>query len=299
MEDKVKQKFVILIGVYIFLEVLGLFLHGTTSLIFWALKMGSFIFLIYVGYVALNNLSKLSHLNNKRQDEVTYLPEQKLLYADQAKFLALQTQINPHFLYNTLEGFRSEALLGGVPSVAKMAELLSKFFRYNISNLEKMVTIEDEIRNINNYFKIQCFRFDERIKMEFIFEDDEEQIKKCRTPKLVLQPIIENSIHHGIEPLLGQGTIIVRFIMYIDRLVIVISDNGIGMTSEEVLYLNKKVKNLDFEEIAEMSNGTGIGVLNVNKRIQLLFGQGYGLFFYSKKGVGTDVEITLPIKEKG
>lgn len=301
METSIKRKFVILIGCYILLEGFWIFyfqqIQKSTLIILWLLRVAVFMFLIYNGYVTFKNLLKSSLLNVAELE--IKAPEQKHLYAKQAEYLALQTQINPHFLYNTLEGFRSEALLGGVVTVAKMAELLAKFFRYNISNLGKMVTIEDELKNIKNYFKIQCFRFDERIKMEFIFEDDEEQIKKCQTPKLILQPIIENAIHHGIEPLIGQGTIVVRFIMYVDRLFIVISDNGVGMEPEKVLHLNEKVNELDFEEIAEMGNGTGIGILNVNKRIQLLFGSDYGLYFYSKKGGGTDVEMTLPIKMKG
>ena len=301
MENVIKQKFIILIGGYILLEGFWIFyfqrIQKSTLIILWLLRVTVFIFLIYTGYVVIRSLLKSSL--SRVEDSKIKTPEQKHIYAEQAEYLALQTQINPHFLYNTLEGFRSEALLGGVPTVAKMSELLAKFFRYNISNLGKMVTIEDELKNIKNYFRIQCFRFDERIKMEFIFENDEEQIKKCQTPKLILQPIIENAIHHGIEPLIGQGTIIVRLIMYVDRLLIVISDNGIGMDQEKVLYLNERVNKLDFEEIAEMSNGTGIGILNVNKRIQLLFGSDYGLYFYSKKEGGTDVEMTLPIKMKG
>jgi len=301
METSIKRKFIILIGFYILLEGFWIIyfqqVQKATLIALWLLRVTIFMFLIYNGYVTFKNLLNSSLLNVAELE--VKAPKQKHLYAKQAEYLALQTQINPHFLYNTLEGFRSEALLGGVVTVAKMSELLAKFFRYNISNLGKMVTIEDELKNIKNYFKIQCFRFDERIKMEFIFEDDEEQIKKCQTPKLILQPIIENAIHHGIEPLIGQGTIVVRFIMYVDRLFIVISDNGVGMEPEKVLHLNEKVNELDFEEIAEMGNGTGIGILNVNKRIQLLFGSDYGLYFYSKKGSGTDVEMTLPIKMKG
>jgi len=213
-----------------------------------------------------------------------------------AKYLALQTQINPHFLYNTLEGFRSEALLSGIPTVAKMSELLAKFFRYNISNLEKMVTIEDELKNIQNYFRIQQFRFDDRLNLEIIFEDDEELIKNCPTPKLILQPIVENAIHHGIEPLLEQGKVTIRFAVYADNLIITISDNGVGMNKDALMRLNKKIKHADFEMVAKTSSSSGIGVLNVNKRIQLLFGENYGLLFFSKLGIGTDVEISLPTK---
>jgi len=214
----------------------------------------------------------------------------------QSEYLALQSQINPHFLYNTLEGFRSEALLGDVVTVAKMAELLAKFFRYNISNLEQMVTIEDELKNIQNYFKIQQFRFENRLELELIFDGDEALIKSCLTPKLILQPIVENAIHHGIEPLLGKGKITIRLMMYTDRLLLIISDNGVGIETRQLNLLNEAIHQSNFDEFIQATTESGIGISNVNKRIQLLFGLEYGLSFYSKTNVGTDVEIALPVK---
>jgi len=208
--------------------------------------------------------------------------------SQQAKFLALQTQINPHFLYNTLEGIRSEAMIGGVFTAAKMSELLGNFFRYNISNMDQLVTIEDELRNLKNYFHIQQFRFEDRIQMEIIFEGEIAVIKRCATPKLILQPIVENAIQHGLEPLSRQGTVTVRFHLYEAHLKIIISDDGVGMEAQELESLNAR---MEIDEVSE----TSIGMENVNKRIQLLFGKDYGIRFYSKASQGTDVELTMPV----
>lgn len=117
-----------------------------------------------------------------------------------AEYLALQNQINPHFLYNTLEGIRSEALIEGIDSVAEMTEALSTFFRYTISSVERLVTLEDELGNIENYYTIQQFRFGDRLDLEIEFDmEDPNEVLKIKIPKLTLQPIVENSIFHGIE----------------------------------------------------------------------------------------------------
>ncbi len=215
----------------------------------------------------------------------------------QAEYLALQNQINPHFLYNTLEGIRSEALIGGMDSVAEMAEALAKFFRYTISNLKTMVTVEDELNNVKNYCLIQQYRFGDKIQLKIEYDDDDEElIRNSKMPKLILQPIVENSIRHGIEPLIGQGIIMIRLQIVSGKLHIFISDNGIGMSNEALLELNHKLKKT-FPAIEESEQSGGIAMLNVNNRIKLLFGDEYGLHFYSTPQLGTDVEILLPVNE--
>jgi len=206
----------------------------------------------------------------------------------ETKYLALQTQINPHFLYNTLEGIRSEALISGAFNAARMSELLGRFFRYNISNLSHLATIEEELNHLDTYFQIQMFRFEERIQLKVHFDGDKAAILKCPTPKLTLQPLVENAIHHGLEPLTRPGTVTLRFQMYESVLVVVISDDGVGMEPEKVTQLNAQMKQTESTE-------SSIGLENVNQRIQLLFGQEWGLHFYSQKGHGTDVELTLPV----
>ena len=116
---------------------------------------------------------------------------------------ALQSQINPHFLYNTLDSIRSKALLDKQTEIAAMTEILSKFFRYCISNDESLVKIKEEINHIRDYYYIQKYRFEDRIDIEIVIEDDE--IYELYIPKMTLQPLIENAMIHGLERLAHQG----------------------------------------------------------------------------------------------
>ena len=151
----------------------------------------------------------------------------------QAEYLALQNQINPHFLYNTLEGIRSEALIGGLDSVAEMTEALATFFRYTISQVEHLVTLEDELANVENYYYIQQFRFGDKLALSIEYEHDDDlshpDILRYRLPKLTLQPIVENSIYHGIERKVGRGCLTIRIGVSDQRMRIRISDDGLGM----------------------------------------------------------------------
>lgn len=213
-----------------------------------------------------------------------------------AEYLALQNQINPHFLYNTLEGIRSEAIIQGVESIAAMTEALETFFRYTISNVDKLTTLAEEIANVENYCTIQRFRFGEKIdfKVENLV-DKQVDIMKAKIPKLTLQPIVENAIFHGLEPKLGSGLVTITLQATPERLLITVSDNGVGMEDYLVHQLNDKLRGASLGYVREDKRKGGIALLNVNNRIKLLFGDEYGVYLYSKQGVGTDVEITLPL----
>lgn len=214
----------------------------------------------------------------------------------QAQYLALQNQINPHFLYNTLEGIRGEAIAAGLDNVARMTEALATFFRYTISNLENLVTVEDELGNIENYFLIQRYRFGERLRLEVVCDDDDRAaLMQCRIPKLTLQPIVENSIVHGVERKVGRGNLRIRIVGTEKRILITLSDDGLGMDGATLERLNGQLAatRLDYVR-GESERQGGIALINVNNRIKLLFGEQYGLWIYSTPGVGTDVEVTLP-----
>lgn len=223
----------------------------------------------------------------------------------QAEYLALQNQINPHFLYNTLEGIRSEALIVGLDSVAEMTEALATFFRYTISQVEHLVTLEDELANVENYYYIQQFRFGDKLDLHISYTMDEDEtedfpshldILQYRLPKLTLQPIVENSIYHGIERKIGRGNLTIRIDVSDLILRIRVSDDGLGMNETTLRQLNERLRRLTLdEESTETGKRGGIAIMNVNNRIKLLFGEEYGLTFYSREGVGTDVVITLPL----
>lgn len=214
----------------------------------------------------------------------------------QAQYLALQNQINPHFLYNTLEGIRGEAIAAGLDNVAQMTEALATFFRYTISNLENLVTLEDELGNIENYFIIQQYRFGERLRLQVVCdEDDRAELLQCHIPKLTLQPIVENSIVHGVERKIGRGNLRIKIEGTAKRLIITVSDDGLGMEEDVLASLNKQISATRFDYVSSNAKREGgIALVNVNNRIKLLFGEQYGLCIYSTPGVGTDVEVTLP-----
>jgi two-component system, sensor histidine kinase YesM len=215
----------------------------------------------------------------------------------QAQYLALQNQINPHFLYNTLEGIRGETLNAGLENVAKMTEALATFFRYTISNVENLVTLEDELTNVDNYYIIQRYRFGERLNLSVEYDaENEMEIMSYRLPKLTLQPIVENAIYHGIERKIGSGKVRIKLEATSARLIITISDNGIGMTEERLREIDDKLSRTTLEYIKpDSETHGGIAIVNVNNRIKLLFGEEYGICMYSTLNVGTEVEVTLPL----
>ena len=218
----------------------------------------------------------------------------------QAQYLALQNQINPHFLYNTLEGIRGETMNAGLEHVAKMTEALATFFRYTISNVEHLVTLEDELKNVRNYYIIQQYRFGERLSLHI--EDrteEEEEAMQYRLPKLTLQPIVENSIFHGIERKIGRGTLEIKIETTPKCLIITVSDDGLGIEREYLDELNLKLNSSSIDNVKAYTDAKGgIAIVNVNSRIKLLFGEEYGICIYSTRNVGTDVEITLPLIKK-
>ena len=214
----------------------------------------------------------------------------------QAQYLALQNQINPHFLYNTLESIRSEAMMAGLSSVADMTEALANFFRYTISKVENLVSVEDELQNCETYFHIQQYRFGDRLELTVrCAPEDREELYRCRLPKLTLQPILENSIIHGTELKVGKGHLTIYLQRTGERLLIQVSDDGVGMDEETLARLNGKLGKGGLVGANAGSQRGGVALVNVDNRIRLLFGEEYGLHVYSMPELGTTVEITLPI----
>lgn len=215
----------------------------------------------------------------------------------QAQYLALQNQINPHFLYNTLEAIRGEALSLGMRDIASITEALATFFRYTISNMDNLVSLEEELSNAENYFAIQNYRFGDRIRMQVEFEAGSERASDFQIPKLTLQPIIENAIIHGLENQVGPGCVAVHIATDGQRLLIEVSDDGVGMPESVLEELNRLLLSPEGTARGDDKARTGgIALENVNHRIRLLFGEQYGLRVASMLGVGTRVEIQLPVR---
>lgn len=224
----------------------------------------------------------------------------------QAEYLALQNQINPHFLYNTLEAMRGDALTSGMESLANVAQALSSFFRYTISDMYFLVTVDEELENIRNYFVVQKYRFGDNMKLDINFLDNELEIRQLRIPKLTLQPIVENSVYHGLEAKVNRGSIAITFDQTEHHLFISIKDSGKGMSEKELKELNDSLNETPFSSREKShvdvtgrpgSGHTGIALKNVSQRIKLLFGEEYGIYIFSTEGVGTNVKITIPRQE--
>lgn len=216
------------------------------------------------------------------------------IFTKQTELTALQSQINPHFLYNTLDTIRGQAMCDDNIEVAKMIETLASFFRYSISRKGNLVTLRDELNNINNYMRIQQYRFNHRFSMEFVIDDENTAAYDYYVPRLILQPIVENAIIHGLEET-TEGAQVVIEVDVAEDLIITVSDNGKGMSLKELDALNSRIHSETTGLVEENKNhGTGIALPNINKRIQILFGEKYGLNVYSSEGCGTDVVLILP-----
>ena len=214
-----------------------------------------------------------------------------IVFDKQAELTALQSQINPHFLCNTLESIRGQALLDGNNEIAKMMEALASYFRYSISRRGNFVTLRDELNNIKNYMMIQSYRFNNRFSLEIIIDEEDEKAYDYLIPRLILQPVVENSIYHGLEVLPEGGKIIIEVTLTENILILTVSDNGKGMDAKTLAELNARIRSANMEA---GEDGTGIALPNIHKRIQLLFGEEYGVNIYSTLNQGTDVEIVLP-----
>jgi two-component system sensor histidine kinase YesM len=206
----------------------------------------------------------------------------KQILIKETQLKALQAQINPHFLYNTLESINWKARASGQTEIATMVKSLGNLLRSSINNKEDFLMIEHELNLVKDYISIQKIRFENRL--EFIEEVDSD-IKKLNILKLTLQPIVENSINYGVEFMKGVCRIKIKSIKYSDYFDILVIDNGPGMDNEFVDKLNNG-------EV--VPRGNGVGLNNINERIKLFFGEQYGLIVTSIKNEETVVRIRLP-----
>lgn len=235
-------------------------------------------------------MERLHYLLNK-QDAIR-------MSKKQAEYLALQNQINPHFLYNALEAIRGDAICAGLDSVVDATEALSNFFRYSITGVDKLVTLEEEIENVEDYFVIQYYRFGDKMKLKIDYP--EEEVLHLKLPKLTLQPFVENAICHGLEQIKNKGVVSIKIETTPKKVLIRIGDNGKGMPEEQIEEINDYLSRVSVSYVGESKKKKGsIAIKNVNSRIKLLFGEEYGVHIYSTIHVGTDVMITLPRIQRG
>ena len=206
-----------------------------------------------------------------------------------SEFDSLQAQINPHFLYNTLDiivwQIENEKQSEAVHTVTALA----RFFRLSLGKGKNIVTVKDEIDHVKNYLMIQHMRFKNKFDYEF---DIAEDVLELPSLKLMLQPLVENAIYHGMEFMDGDGLIMVKAWQEENELYLSVVDNGLGMTEDKVETI------LTGKSSSGNGRGSGIGVKNVNERIKLYFGEAYGITIDSEPDEGTTVIIHLPAKDE-
>ena len=209
-----------------------------------------------------------------------------------AELRALQAQINPHFLYNTLNAITWQAADQGAEEISILSNSLGKFFRISLSKGAEIITLREEIEHVSSYLDIQRIRYHSKLNYKI---DVGVQWLDLRVIKLILQPLAENSIYHGIKEKQGSGLIriyeepceeenekILRLIVW---------DNGAGIPKDKLNVLNETLKKGETDRLE------GYGIYNVNERIRLFYGENYGLQFESVEGQWTKAMLTLPIRD--
>lgn len=212
-----------------------------------------------------------------RQEEITLR---------KTELKALQAQINPHFLYNTLDAIAWMCEAGRNEDAVEMVNALARLFRISISRGHELIPIEKELQHAQSYLHIQNFRYKNQFQYTF---DVDESCLQYYCNKITLQPIIENAIYHGMDRMVDEGLIQIGIHQTEDKIIFTVTDNGVGMTEEQCEEVLKK----------EPGDRAGIGIKNVNDRIKIYFGEQYGLVIESELDEGTRVTITMPkITEK-
>ncbi|TDL34255.1 sensor histidine kinase [Jeotgalibacillus sp. S-D1] len=230
-----------------------------------------------VGLLHVNFKLMIDKINELIRENYT-----KQLMIKETEYKALQAQINPHFLYNTLDSINWLAKMNQQEKISVMVEALGNMMRNIISKKEAMITIREEMEIVNNYITIQKHRYDKRLHFSFNSLLEHDYIK---IPKLTIQPIVENAIQHGLEEMLTECHISINIWPLGEEIEIVVEDNGPGI--EE-----RKMEGIYKGEIR--SKSSGIGLKNINERIKLMFGEQYGITIESEVGKGTKVKILLP-----
>lgn len=235
------------------------------------------------------DLNVMIHDMQKLMDEIVTEQVQKEKLNTRQKeveFKMLASQINPHFLYNTLETIRMKAIVNKQSEIAELAKMLAKIMRRNIQVSDRLVTLESELKLVEYYLKIQYYRFSDRIQSEIVV--DENVDTECLIMPLIIQPLVENAFVHGLEAVDMEGNLRIHVCMG-DSILIIVEDNGCGISEERLKEIEESLN--DFETL----DRTHIGISNVNQRIKLQYGEEYGLFISSEEGVGTKVKLKIPI----
>lgn len=242
-----------------------------------------------------DEIGKLNRIFNKAIKEINELMQkvtQSEILNKEMEFKTLQSQMNPHFLYNTLDTINWLAFKEKQTEICNLVAAISSLIRASISNKKSIITIEQELDYVKNYIYIQHIRYKDRF--DTIYDIDESLLKQA-VPKLIIQPIVENAIIHGIENSKNKNLLYISVKRENECIIIIVKDTGIGMTDEKVSELLKEPLNAEGDE---QKAHTNLGLYAVHKRIQLMYGDLYGLTVHSQAGEGTTVTLHIPFTKK-
>ncbi|OXM85649.1 sensor histidine kinase [Paenibacillus rigui] len=242
-----------------------------------------------IGFL-ITNYNAMMH----RVEELTHAVTQTEQLKQEAEIKMLQAQIKPHFLYNTLETMRMLALMKGDDEVADIGLKLGKLLRYSLSKTKDETTLFEELEHVQDYVDIHLSRMGERLEM--VMNVHGAHAMELRCPRFILQPLVENSLLHGIEKIRGKGKISLDLWDHAHEVVIRLSDNGAGMDEQRLTIIQDVLAGKLPQEQIPFSGG--IGLYNVNERIKAFFGGHSGMMITSHEGQGTVIEIKL-VKRRG
>ena len=243
-----------------------------------------------VPVTASNEVGSLSKTFNVMTELIHTLMEQNVYEQKQKRkneLKALQAQINPHFLYNTLDSIIWMSEAGRNDEVVLMTSALARLFRQSISNDKEQVTVAEEIEYVRSYLTIQKMRYKDKLEYSI---DVSPEINHVMIIKFALQPIVENAIYHGLKYKDTKGNLSIRGYVRGKKAYITIADDGVGMEEAALEHI--------FDETKKEHKSNGVGVPNVQKRLKLYYGQEYGISYISRKGVGTVATVTVPLEEQ-
>lgn len=249
----------------------------------------------FLGKSYLSMVREIAELVSDLNAHIEALQEEKenvkrvQMQKRKAELLALQAQINPHFLYNTLNAITWQAVEQGAEEISEISSALGRYFRISLSKGREIITVEEELSHARSYLEIQKIRYKNKLDYQFLIE---EGVERFYTIKLILQPLVENALYHGIKPKETGGEIMVcaELISVKEKLYIRfrVIDGGCGILQEERELLNNRLR------AGVIDSNSGYGIYNVNERIRLYYGKEYGLFLDENQPQGTVATIVIP-----
>jgi len=301
MSSFIKQRNIIILGNIFILVLIMFFVFIAAYIISHTVTKPLYLLISTMKDIRDGNMNSRAEL--AAQGEITLLAKEfnklmdrlqdsmKQIYEHQRarrkkELQLLQAQIKPHFLYNTMETISSFIKLGYKDMALNTIQSLSTFYRKSLSDGKEIINIKDEIDIINNYLQIQSMRYGNY--MEYTI-NVEKEIENEKIPKLILQPLVENAIYHGIKQDVGQGELLIKGYCKNDKIIFEIFDSGIGIHKDILWKLRTNLQGK-----LSTSKGDSFGLYNVNERIKLFYGEEYGLSIDSDFGIYTQVNITIP-----